>query len=247
MSAWDIYEHRMSLRGNTKRESIYLREKRNLENKMPDTLSFQTLLINGIRQKATVIDTDNLNEKFIMSLPDEDLCNGNLVEWMDNRWLIIERDANSTIYTRAKMMQCNHLLKWVTNDGLIHEQWCIIEDGTKYMSGELEDRNFVTTRGDSRIVMTIERNELTVKFNRESRFLIDDIESPHKLSYILSKPLKLGSTYNNEGVFKFVLQEVTATEDDNHELGIANYYKYFSLNSTDDNFSEINDKKKVWL
>lgn len=75
--------------------------------------------------------------------------------------------------------------------------------------------------------MVIARNELTVKFNRRNRFLIDDPESGIKLSYQLTKPLKLGGTFNNEGIFKFVLQEVSSTDDDNQKLGIADYYKFF--------------------
>lgn len=98
---------------------------------------------------------------------------------------------------------------------------------TMDLTGELEDKNFFTTRGDSRISLQVAKNKYTVAFDRESRFLIDDVDTPHKLSYLLTKPLKMGYTYNDEGTFKFVLQEVTATEDDNHELGIADYYKYF--------------------
>lgn len=83
------------------------------------------------------------------------------------------------------------------------------------------------TRGDSRIAMTITRNDMTVKFSRSNRFLIDDPESPQKLAYLLTKPLKLAGVYNGKGYYKFVLQEVTSTQDDNQELGIAEYYKYF--------------------
>lgn len=118
------------------------------------------------------------------------------------------------------------------------------------LTGEYEDRNFVVTRGDSRIAMTIARNEHTVKFDRECRFLIDDTESDHKLAYLLTKPLKLGATFNNKGVFKFVLQEVTATDDDNHELGIADYYKHFPKTTVVDGNepTEPDDTgKKVWL
>lgn len=118
------------------------------------------------------------------------------------------------------------------------------------LTGELEDRIFATTRGDSRIAMTITKNEHTVKFNRENRFLIDDPDSEHKLAYILSKPLKLGRAYNGKGAFKFVLQEVTATEYDNHELGIADYYNYFPeehvIEVNPDNKDE-NTGKRVWL
>ena len=47
------------------------------------------------------------------------------------------------------------------------------------------------------------------------------------LAYALTKPLKFSRVYNDNGVFKFVLQEVVTTEFDNQELGIADYYKHF--------------------
>lgn len=255
MGIWDTYESRISARGGTKRGAALIRETRIVGNKLKDNLSYQTVTIDDIAQDVAVINSDNLNEKTIITLPGEDIRHGSLVHWMDNYWLITERDANTTVYTRAKMTQCNHLLKWVSDDNTIHEQWCIIEDGTKYLTGEYEDRNFVVTRGDSRIAMTIARNEHTVKFNRECRFLIDDPESDHKLAYLLTKPLKLGTTFNSQGVFKFVLQEVTATDNDDHELGIADYYKHFPKVSTEDkNASTTPDNnvsgetgKKVWL
>lgn len=255
MGAWDTYESRIAARGGTKRGAALIRETRMIGDKLKDNLSYQTVTIDGITQDVSIINSDNLNEKTILSLPGEDIKHGGLVHWMNNYWLVTELDANTNIYARAKMIQCNHLLKWVSDDNTIHEQWCIIEDGTKYLTGEYEDRNFVVTRGDSRISMTIARNEYTVKFDRENRFLIDDPESNHKLAYLLTKPLKLGSTFNNAGVFKFVLQEVTATADDNHELGIADYYKHFKKTTAGDGneVTESDDDmhegtgKKVWL
>ena len=117
------------------------------------------------------------------------------------------------------------------------------------LTGEFENRDFVATRGDSRIAVTIARNSQTINLNRKNRFLIDDPETEHKLAYTLSKPLKLGGVFNNQGVYKFVLQEVSATDDDNHELGIADYYKYFprseANSDTDDNAGS--GQKKRWL
>lgn len=117
---------------------------------------------------------------------------------------------------------------------------------TTDLTGELEDRQFVSTRGDSRIAMTITRNRYTVNFDRENRFLIDDPDTKHKLSYLLTKPLKLGAAYNGKGVYKFVLQEVTATEYDNHELGIADYYKDTTINPAAERIDEKTGKR-VWL
>lgn len=78
------------------------------------------------------------------------------------------------------------------------------------------------------------RNSESVKLGRTNRFLIDDDDSPLKLAYTLSKPLKLGWVHNSDGIFKFVLQEVNTTEDDNQELGIADYYKHFPRNAEEE-------------
>lgn len=258
MSVWESYENRIAVSGRSKRESVLRRELHMLSTKLSDSLSYHSVEIDNSPHEVAITNSDNINEKTIYSISSDVVKGGSLVSWMDNLWLITECDANSEIYTKAKMRQCNHLLKWIDADGNIHEQWCIIEDGTKYLVGEYEDRNFVVTRGDSRIAMTIAKNEDTVKFNRESRFLIDDPESQIKLSYSLTKPLKVGWVYNTEGVYSFVLQEVVSTDDDNHELGIADYYKYFpkdtsptqpdneeSIVDPENNIDE--DGRQVWL
>lgn len=128
----------------------------------------------------------------------------------------------------------------------------LLHNNTIDMTGDLEDRDFITTRGDARISMTISKNADTVKFGRESRFLIDDYDSEEKLSYSLSKPLRVGWHYNNEGIYVFVLKEANSTDDDNTELGIADYYKYFPKDNTQDDDTKPGDDsgatdKKGWL
>lgn len=120
---------------------------------------------------------------------------------------------------------------------------------TTDLTGEYEDRNFVVTRGDSRIAVTIARNEYTAKLGRTFRFIIDDPGSVQPLAYALTKPLKLGWTFNDQGVFKFVLQEVNTTDDDNLELRIADYYKHFPRDEADvpNAPDESRPGKKVWL
>ncbi|MCD8206982.1 MAG: hypothetical protein LUD72_03495 [Bacteroidales bacterium] len=91
-------------------------------------------------QNVAIIDSDNLNEKTIISMPSEDIILGSLVIWMNEHWLVTERDANTTVYTRAKLLQCNHLLKWVAEDNNIIEQWSVFDDGTK-LKREVTTRN----------------------------------------------------------------------------------------------------------
>lgn len=252
MSVWDTYERRAEISGKQKRDSVTRRELHFLENNIGDSLSYHVVDIDGEEQRVAIINSDNLNEKLIISMPGEDIRHGGLVHWMDNYWLVTERDANSTLYIRAKMLQCNHVLKWIDKFDRIIQQWSIVEDGTKYLTGEFEDNHFINKRGDSRIAVTVARTKDTAALNRDSRFLIDDDLSEHKLAYRLTKPMKLGWAFNGDGVYKFVMQEVSATDDDNHDLGIADYYKHFPKCVTVDDRKINNDgtpaeTKEVWL
>lgn len=253
MGIWDIYKNRIYADGKTKREAALSRTSRMLRERLEDSLSYHDVTVDGENRSVIIDDSDNLNEKIMHSLPGEDFICGGLVEWADNHWLITEKDANNELRTRVKLLQCNFLLKWIDTDHIIHEQWCVIEDGTKYLTGEYEDKDFIVTRGDSRIAMTIARNPDTVKFSRNNRFLIDDPESEKMNSYLLTKPLKVGKSYNGHGVYSFVLQEVVSTDNDNFELGIADYYLHFPKkdtsgeNDNDASGSASNTGKKGWL
>ena len=253
---WSLYQSRLDAHGITMREASKKKEIRMLASKLSRSLSYHAAIVDGLDQRVAIINSDNLNEKKIYSMPGETIACGAIVEWEGSFWIVTEKDAADELYTKCKMKQCNHLLKWVDEDSIIHEQWCVIDDGTKYMTGDYEDRDFIVTRGDARISMLISKNEHTVKFGRHSRFIIDDPDSTEKLSYSLSKPLRVGWHYNGEGVYQFVLKESNSTDDDNIELGIADYYKYFPKDGDQDDIdipnSEIQDdnqngKKKVWL
>lgn len=244
MGAWDQYQARSELRGSGRRAAHLKREQQNIVAHLPDNLSYTDAVIYdpedslnvpgddltglAIHKKVAIINSDNLNEKMIMAMPGDEIVNGSLVHWMDQYWLVTEQDANSTVYRRSKMLQCNHLLKWVDEDHVIREQWCVVEDGTKYLTGELEDRNFIVTRGDSRIAITIAKNAHTVKLGRLHRFLVDDPDDENKMAFALTKPLKFAGVYGGKGVYKFVCQEINSSDDDNMELGIADYYRHFT-------------------
>ena len=131
MSVWDDYAARSAVRGTTKRSAALRRFDRYLDRKLPDNLSYQELLIGDVPTRAAVIRSDNLNEKYLYSMPGGTFDPGELVLWEENYWLITEVDAANEVYQRGIMLQCNYLLKWVDDEHVIHQQWCIVEDGTK--------------------------------------------------------------------------------------------------------------------
>ena len=118
MSVWDTYEKRVTVQGKTNREVSFNREAYFLNKKMKDSLSYHAAIVDGIEREVAIINSDNLNEKVMLSKPGEDFECGKLVEWMNNFWLINEKDANNELYTRVKLLQCNFLLHWVDLQGI---------------------------------------------------------------------------------------------------------------------------------
>ena len=97
----------------------------------------------------------------------------------------------------------------------------IIILNTTDLTGEYSDAFFVATRGDSRIAVTLPKDEETLALGRDARFIIDDYNAPNPLAYRLTKPFKLGGSYDDDGVVIFVMTECNSEFDDNPVLHIA--------------------------
>ena len=253
MDVWNSYQSRLAARGGTVRDVRLNRERGFLGRKLPNHLSYHRVLMDGAERQVAIINSDNLNQKTVCSMPGEEILCGAMVQWAGNHWLVTEVDANNEVYTKAIMLQCNYPLRWIAGDGNIIERWCIIDDSTKYLTGETvssyNENGMVL--GDTRMTMTIARDEYTVQFTRENRFLIDDFDSHTVLAYRLSKPFKVGGVYNGHGALRLVLTEVNTEKDDNLELHIADYYKRFPRKTdpepVEPGETQTPGGKKVWL
>lgn len=227
MNPWSTYNARSTLRGETSRDRAKYSLMNRLTNQIPSTLSYHNVDIDGEERNIVVLNSDNLNQKTLCSLPGEDIRHGAYVDWMDHKWIVTERDANSEIYTKCIMVQCNYLLRWINDNGEIIERWSVVEDGTRYLTGEFSDSFLVATKGDSRIAVTLPKDLETISLDRDARFIIDDYAAPHPLAYRLTKPFKLGGSFDDNGVVIFVMTECNTEYDDNTDLHIADYYKHF--------------------
>lgn len=238
MSAWHTYEARLEINGLTRRERNLKQAQSRISNKIINSLSCHSVLINGIAQTVTILNQkEDMTTKKICALPNESLLHGGIVDFANSKWLITDLDANNEVYASGIMQRCNYLLKWLNQKGEIIEKWCIVEDGTKYLIGE--KTTDIMSIGDARIAITIGKDKDTIELKRGKRFLVDDLSSETPLAYQITKPNKLYNVYNNEGVFRFILNEVNITDDDNIELLIADYYN---------RKSELNPNyEEVWL
>lgn len=131
MNAWDKYKARSNVRGRTRREAEIRQELHWLNSGLSTSLSNHAVVLDGVECEAIILDSDNLNIKTICTHPGQELRNGSFVLWNDLYWLITEIDANSELYSKGVMEECNYLLRWINQSGEIIERWSIVEDGTK--------------------------------------------------------------------------------------------------------------------
>jgi len=264
MSAWSKYERTREALGRTKRDMLVQSTRDNLHRKMLNSPSCRTVLVNDIEQTVVITHSSNMDAKKIYSLPGETLEHGGLVTFANNKWLITEVDADDIAYQKGLMEQCNHILRWISKDGTLKEKWCRVVDGTKYLIGE-KSNQFMAI-GDARIAVTVAKDEDTVELARGLRFLIDDEDSEACLAYQITKPNKMFNVYNGKGVFRFILNEVQLTDNDNKALRIADYNNWHPELATDsdhvdseytvaqivnaannDAATPPDDEKEVWL
>lgn len=262
MDAWEAYKARLEINGSTKRERTLKHTQSYISRKIQDSLSCHNVLINGEQQTVSILDQkEDMAIKRICALPNELLPHGGIVDYAQSKWLITELDASDEVYASGMMHRCNYLLKWLNQNGCVVEKWCVVEDGTKYLIGEKSED--IMSIGDARIAITISKDEDTNELCRGKRFLVDDIDSDAVLAYQITKPNKLFNIYNGQGVFRFILNEVNLTDDDNVELRIADFYNWKpkipldndhrDRETTADELAESatplndDDGKKVWL
>lgn len=263
MEMWEAYQERLGVTGEERDMRLNYTQK-SIAHRICNSLSYHQVMINGTEQAVSILNRQDLSEKIICALPGERLIHGGIVDFAQNKWLITELDANNKVYERGIMLRCNHVLRWIGKDGTLKEKWCVIEDGTKYLIGEKSED--IMSIGDARIALTIGKDEDTIELHRGMRFLIDDGDSQDVLAYQITKPNKLFNIYNNVGVFKFILNEVNITKNDNIELRIADYNIWhpdvpldgdhrdseLSINGVVDNARQEaailpDDNKGVWL
>jgi len=263
MATWDAYQARLESGGVTKRERAKKHTQSYISTKIKDSLSCHDVLINGVVQTVSILNQkEDMALKKICALPGDTLLHGGLVDFSNSKWLITELDANDEVYTSGMMNRCNYLLKWLNGEGNIIEKWCIVEDGTKYLIGEKSED--MMSIGDARIAITIGKDSDTIELRRGKRFLVDDIDAGTPLAYQITKPNKLFNVYDGQGVFRFILNEVNMTDDDNVELRIADYYNWKPAEKLDNEHQDLDislediidsasssqnqdDDKEVWL
>ena len=225
MGVWETYEARVGTTGTQRRQHIKVASQEQFYRKIISNMGYHLVTIDGVEQEIAVVRDAERDEKRIYSMPGETLKHGGLVDFNGVMWLITEKNFDNEFYDNAIMKQCNYQLKWINPDGDIITRWCIVVDGTKYLIGEKSSS--IMAIGDARFAVTMAKDSETKRIRRGQRFLIDDPDAEETLAFQITKPNRFFNLYNGEGVYRYILNEVQLTDNDNVEQGIADYYSWY--------------------
>ena len=191
------------------------------------TIYNDTTFQEGFETEAIIqnVTTDNINNDDTRQI----LCRigtlkaGQFVEYKNRRWLITTLPDDNKIYEKAIMEYCNHYLQWVNENGEIIGRYCIVNDGTKYSTGETDAGNMLIL-GDTRINVRIPRDEESLSMEKTTRFLISN-NTKRPTAYRISKYDDVSDYFVTSGVINLICVEDLFIKDrDNAELMVADYY-----------------------
>lgn len=217
---WDLYNKKLIINGETKRERNLNCLKNNINKYLPDSLSYKNVKISDIDRHLEFVKTKN-DVVEINSMPDENFNCGEYVKYKDRTYLIIQAKIDDDTHVYGKMQECNYNLKWQTKNLDIIEMPCIISDATLYSNGENKNKQIVL--GDNQLLVMIQFNEKTIELRRGKRFFVDNYikdATPYKLTKIMN----MVNVINGKGYISLIVTEDQINIDkDNKELMVCDY------------------------
>lgn len=217
------YEERINLYGTTQRERLLNRQKQLLSNKLPNSLSYKDILLNGEPSQLVINTGTQPYYKEFESLLGQEINIGDYVEWANSHWLVVTCDSDDEVYRDGKLNQCNWLLKWQNDKGEIIERWAVVNSASKYNDGT--NGNKILTLGSDQlsVVIPVDEESIKLKKSQSRKFFIDNNMGDPTV-YELTNPGNVVNTYNGHGVTDWIVKETqyNPTADD-LKYGVCDY------------------------
>lgn len=243
----ESYRRKMAISGKTNTEKILNTKKRDIDIWFETALNKHLVQINDVDYDVIIQDIDLDNEKdtsdnkYLLGKLDYNIKPSDIVTWETDKYIILSKERNTVqTHNTFKIMRCNTVAKWIDIDGKVHEIPAYALNQTLYSLGVKEYE--MIDMPNAKMILDLPQNEETLKITRDMRFIVDGFI--WKIANI--------DTINKSGIIHLMMGEDIFTPDDNIELGIADYYKYYKeevvipptqLNITGDTTIKLNQSK----
>lgn len=152
---------------------------------------YQTVLINGVEIEAIINDETETDEKTLLLRPNQISEKGQIVEFSDSKWLIMDFNKDE-IYPTLKLRLCNQLLKSVENGSEIP----VVALGKRTDFDEDEEYLIVTT------------NEISVyaSYQQAKTFELQDRFTMNLREYEIIGIDDVTEVYEGKGIVKYTME-----------------------------------------
>lgn len=232
---WNKYINRLNVEGASNRERNTNRLKNQITSKSSDNPSYKSVKINGVDSNLVIDSGTKPYCKQFKSLHGQEINIGDYVEWVNSHWLVTECDSDDEIYRDGTLEECNYLLKWQNEVGVIVERWAIISSASKYNDGTDGGRVLVVGSDQLSVVVPVDEESIKLKKSMGKKFFIDNNMTDPTV-YELTGTGNVADSYGGHGVTSWIVKEIayTASQDDLTH-GVCNYFSpATSINPSDE-------------
>lgn len=110
---------------------------------------------NGVEQNIIAVPTQTPYKYTVIAFPGDDLFTGDMLEFKDRHWLVVEVPSAPVMHYTGVVWECNHLFRFQTFDGEIVERWGVIDTGN-YSSDVQHGSMLTDTNSQYRLYMQLD-------------------------------------------------------------------------------------------
>lgn len=235
----ELFRRRMSVLGSNHSNALKQQSTNIREATFTQHTGYMRVQVNGIEYDAHFTPSTefsaNKNEGsyFIEFRHGVEFPMGTYV-WIPNEykglepWLITSRPDN-VLVKRVDIQKCNLLMKWQHEDSAdIIERWCVLRrpysatiDGSDYMQYSIKEY---------RIFLPLDED--TKKLHVDHRLIMEESNGV-PLTYVITAFDTLSEAYSaTETVLSINVKQTASTENDNKDIGVADYVEPVEVKPT---------------
>lgn len=218
-------------RGSNKRERDINRGRSRLNRHTARHLSLHEATIDGVEVDVNIISTTILTKKTMVDMSGNPFYLGQVVEWNNAHWIVVEKDMDNTLVERGTIELCNGKLRWQNRrTGEIVERWAIIDK--PYFSNLSENKVMTISQRKFNIMMPYDEETALLDVGRR---LMPEVIDEHPKTYRITSVDSFTDRYQigdrKYGCINIDYeQDQFNPESDNLELMVCDYLDIDSQN-----------------
>ena len=216
----ESYLKKMDRIGSSRKDMVMKRKQSAFYHYFNEALNKDFCLINGkpselIFQDHSQSNNKDLSDDKYVVAPNETIVDiGSYIDWRDTQWLVFtEEQKTIPTHQQLKIKIVNWKIKWLNEKKEIVSYGAYVQNQTLYTLGVASQGDLISII-NGKMMLYVQDNEETRGIRIGKRVFVG--ANVYKIMF--------ADTVSRSGLINFLMEEDTLTEDDNRELGIADYY-----------------------